>query len=69
MPPKRAQIGQKDPNQEGRVLLAIKAIQTGQITSVREAIRLFNIPRTTLRARLAGTPSRPITRANNYKLT
>ena len=69
MPPKRAQITQKDPNREGRVLLAIKAIQTDQIPSIREAARQFNIPESTLRTRLAGTLLRSLTHANSHKLT
>ena len=39
----------KDVQQKGRLSLAIKAIQTGQITSIRRAVQLYNVPRTTLR--------------------
>ncbi|RFU33152.1 hypothetical protein B7463_g3180, partial [Scytalidium lignicola] len=45
-----------DPQQEGRVLLAINAIKKGQITSIRKAARVFDVPRSTLNARLQGTP-------------
>lgn len=69
MPPNRSQSSQKSIEQEGRVLLAIEAIQKYQITSVREAARRFSVPEATLRRRLAGHTNRHDTRANNHKLT
>lgn len=69
MPPKRTEKAQKFIEQEGRVLLAIKAIQNGQIPSVAAAARSFDVPRTTLRARLAGRTNRPDSRPNGHKLT
>jgi len=48
MPPKRGRIRQNDAQQEGRVLLAIQAIENGQIPSIRQAAKLYNIPRSTL---------------------
>lgn len=40
--------------QEGRILLAIEAIQKDQTSSIREAARFHDVPQTTLHARLAG---------------
>ena len=56
MPPK----SQKLIEQEGRILLAISAINKSQISSVRQAARHFQVP---------GIPTRTETRANNHKLT
>ena len=50
----------KDPGQDGRLELAIRAIQTGQITSVQKVAHLYEIPRTTLRDRLKGVEYRAI---------
>ena len=54
MPPIRTQSSQKRTEQEGRILLAIQAIQKQEILSIREAARQFNVPYTTLRRRLNG---------------
>ncbi|KAJ5340358.1 hypothetical protein N7541_009482 [Penicillium brevicompactum] len=69
MPPKRSQKAQKLLEQEGRILLAIKAIQNGQITTTAAAARSFEVPRSTLQARLHGRTNRSDTRANSHKLT
>jgi predicted HTH domain antitoxin len=69
MSPIRTQSSRNLIKQEGRVLLAIQAIQKKEISIVQQAARLFNIPRTTLRRRLASTTNRVKTRANSYKLT
>ena len=69
MPPNRSQIGRKNDEQEGSVLLAIEDIRNKQIPSVAAAATEFNIPRSTLRRRLAGATNRSETRANNHKLT
>ena len=69
MPPIRSQSARKSTEQEGRVLLAIEAIQKRQIPSVSEAARLFDVPRSTLRDRLAGTTNRSDIHANNHKLS
>ena len=55
--------------QEGRVLLAIDAIQKQNIPTIAEAARRFDIPVLSLQRRLAGHTYRFETRANNYKLT
>ena len=58
-----------DSGQLGRLELAIRAIQTGQLTSVRKAAQLYNIPRTTLRRRLNGIQQRAIASYTKRKLT
>ncbi|KAJ5735363.1 uncharacterized protein N7483_000488 [Penicillium malachiteum] len=55
--------------QEGKVLLALQAIQKGQIKSLRAAARLFSVPESTLRSRAHGIQSRVDTRPNGHKLT
>ena len=69
MPPIRTQSSQKREEQEGRILLAIQAIKNQEIASIQEVATRFNVPRTTLRRRLAGYTNRAETRANSYKLT
>ena len=59
----------KDPNQEGRLELAIKAINTGQITSVRKAAHSYDVPRSTLQTRLHGIKERSSTNRTKRKLT
>jgi hypothetical protein len=58
-----------DPGQEGRLELAIRAIRSGQITSVRRAVRLYDIPRSTLQRRLDGITQRSIAGRTKRKLT
>jgi hypothetical protein len=69
MPPIRTQSSQKRTEQEGRILLAIQAIQKQEIASIREAARQFNVPYSTLTTRLHGVQSRAFSRANCLKLT
>jgi hypothetical protein len=69
MPPKRPEKAQKLLEQEGRILLAIKAIKNGQITTTAAAARSFEVPRSTLQARLNGRTNRSDTRANSHKLS
>jgi hypothetical protein len=61
MPPIRTQSSRNLVEQEGRVLLAIQAIKKQEIASIREAVRHFQVARSTLQRRL--------TRANSHKLT
>ena len=68
MPPIRSQNARKSTEQEGRICLAIEAIQKQQIPSVSEAAHQFNIPRSTLR-RLNGVANRSDIRANGHKLS
>ena len=55
--------------QEGRILLAMQAIQKGQISSIKQAALTYNVPRTTLSDRVNGRVARPDTRAKGHKLT
>ena len=69
MPPIRTQSSRNLVEQEGRILLAIQAIQNQEIGAVRAAARLFDVPETSLRRRLNGHQTRSETRANSHKLT
>ena len=69
MPPNRRRSDRNLVEQEGRVLLAIAAIQKHEISSIREAARRFNVPRSTLQERLSGHLNRSEARANSHKLT
>jgi hypothetical protein len=69
MPPIRSQCSQKRVEQEGRILLAIEAIQKQEFSSIRRAAAVFDVPRSTLSARLNGITYRAETRANSHKLT
>jgi hypothetical protein len=60
----------KNPsNNEGRLQLAVNALKKGQITSVREAARLFNVPRLTLQDRYSSHFQRSYKHAYNTKLS
>lgn len=50
-------------------MLAISAIKKGELSNIRKASHLYNIPRTTLRERLKGAIYRNESRANSNKLT
>ena len=54
---------------EGRIQLALQAIQAGQFKSHRAAAAAFNVKRQTLDQRAAGTPFRAETLPNSLKLT
>jgi hypothetical protein len=60
----------KNPaEQEGRILLAISTLKKKEISSVREAARVYHVPETTLRRRLKGATCRLEKRANSHKMT
>lgn len=69
MPPIRNQNSQNSVHQEDRIQIAIKAFQNGEIPTIREITRVFDIPRRTLDRRLQGIPFRRDTPANGHKLT
>ena len=69
IPPKMPKSSKSQVEQEGRVLLAISAIKKKEITNIRMAARVFDIPLTTLQRRLSGNTFRLDTRANNHKMT
>lgn len=68
MPPIRVRSSQDPIQQQGRISIAIQAIQNKEISSIRETARRFNVPEATLRRRLRGTTNRAGTRANSLKL-
>lgn len=56
--------------QESCIIMAIEAIQTStKRMSCRAAGKLYDVPETTLRARITGRPPRPEKRPNCHKLT
>jgi hypothetical protein len=69
MPPKRSQNARKSSEQEGRISLAILALKNHEISSIREAARLYSVPYTTLTARYHGRAFRLEQRPKGYKLT
>jgi hypothetical protein len=70
MPPIRGQKAQKSVEQEGRILLAIKAIKNRRFTSVvAAAARSFEVPRSTLQDRMKGITSWSDTSAIGHKFT
>ena len=69
MPPIRSQSSQNSIEQEGRILLAIQAFKNQEISLIREVVRRFNVPKSSLRRRLKGIQSRANSRVNSYKLT
>ena len=50
---------------EGRLIAAVNAYKSGQITSIRAGSRLYRVGHETLRQRVNGTPARADTPANN----
>src|SRR6266487_1499985 len=65
--PQPSDILSTDP--EGRMALAIQAIQLGQIKSVLSAAKTYVVNRTTLDLRLRGIPSRRDSTPHNRKLS
>jgi hypothetical protein len=56
-------------HREGRIELAIKAIRSSQIDSLRKAARIYDIPLSTLSYRLCGRVARVDCQPNSQKLT
>lgn len=59
------QLAQK----EGRILLALSALNSSQFSSVRQAAMTFDVPESTLRSRRAGITTRRDCEPNSKKLT
>ncbi|EED15091.1 pogo transposable element, putative [Talaromyces stipitatus ATCC 10500] len=68
MPPIRKKDPLKSAQNEGKIELAISDLKNGRIRSIREAARIYTIPRTTLQDRLHGVPFQHAIRASNHKL-
>ena len=47
-----------DSEQEARMLQAIEAVRNNIFSTINAAARAYNVPRTTLKRRLHGLPSR-----------
>ena len=69
MPPKRSQNAPKSLEREGKTLLAIQAYKNGQFTSLRAAALKYDVPETTARTRMNGTPFRADKRHPRHLLT
>jgi hypothetical protein len=63
--PKRVQTS---PN-EGNILLALSAFQSGQCTSLYTASKMYNVPKNTLYRRMNGSTLREDYILNNKKLS
>ena len=55
-------------NLNGRLDLAVDAIQSKKIASIREAARIYGVPRSILGSRLKGVQAFDTLRANGFKL-
>ena len=55
--------------QEAKIILAIKAIRTTKNITIRKAAKIYNVPRTTLSARMSGRLLRSECRPPTTKLT
>jgi hypothetical protein len=54
---------------EGRIALAVQAIQQGSVKSTRAASIAYDIPYSTLSRRVKGCPARRDSRPASYKLS
>jgi hypothetical protein len=66
---KRSTNLQNSVKQEGQIILAISALKKQQISTVREAACVYNVPRTTLQRRWKGHGFQAETHANGHKIT
>jgi hypothetical protein len=57
------------PYKEGQLLLAIAAIERGQIESIWRAAKVYGVSETTLRRRVKGTLARRDCTVNSKNLT
>jgi hypothetical protein len=60
---------QKAIKQEGRVVLAINTLKKGQITTIRKALYLYDVPWTTLQYHLQGRTERQSICVNGLQLS
>jgi hypothetical protein len=69
MPPIRDKNSRNSIEQEGRILFALSALKNGEIHSIREAARVFRVPRSTLGDRYRGIQIKAEKPANGLKLS
>lgn len=69
MPPNRSRSKQDSIKEENRIELAIQAVQNKKISSIAAVARIYNIPRSTLRDRVAGQYSLATTSAHGHKMS
>ena len=69
MPPEQHKKLKDLIEQEGRILLAISAIQKDQVSGPAEAACVFNVPQSTLHNRINGSKNQHKSCANGYKLS
>lgn len=69
MPPQRSDKKKKLTEQKGRLLLAIKAIKDGKYPSAAAAARPFEVPVSTLKARINGRESAAENRPSGHIFT
>jgi hypothetical protein len=55
--------------QEGRLVLPIKAIENGKQTSIKPAAEAFTVPQSTLQDRMKDHESRVVRRHHRYKFS
>ncbi len=63
MPPQR---NTDKVRQEGHLLLALQAYQSGRISSIKQAALQYDVPRKTLSDRVSGRVARVDARANGH---
>jgi predicted HTH domain antitoxin len=68
MASKPRQIPGKLVEQEGKIQLAISALKKDGISSIRRAVEIFNVPRSTLQDRLNGCQYQIEKRSHNRHL-
>jgi hypothetical protein len=69
MPPIRNKNSRNSIEQEGKILFAISALKNREISSIREAARVFQVPRSTLCDRYHGIKLKAEKRATGFKLS
>ena len=68
MLPIGSQSSRNSTEREGRDLSAVQAIKKQEISTICEAARRFNVPKSTLLTRLQGVQNRANSRANSHGL-
>ena len=69
MSPNRSGVSPNQANREGRILLALNDLKQGRIRSLRAAIRLYDLPYSTIQDCATGVSSRVKTGRYRRKVT